>query len=180
MKNVLILLFLILSTVGNAFSQATPDAIRSGMGNMPKNGKIKGKIIDAESKTPMEYANIAIYSKRDSKLVTGAIADAAGVFEITDLPFGAYYAEANFIGFKKATIDNIKIIPNATTVDMGTIELEVSSKSIAAVDIVADRNRIEYKIDKKVINVSQDINAAGGTAVTVLENTPCLLYTSPS
>ncbi|MFH2094093.1 MAG: TonB-dependent receptor, partial [Bacteroidota bacterium] len=31
---------------------------------------------------------------------------------------------------------------------------------------------IEYKIDKKVINVSQDIVADGGTAIDVLENTP--------
>ena len=172
MKNVLILLILILSTVGTVFSQVPPGANQGGMGNMPKNGKIKGKIIDAESKTPMEYANIAIYSKRDSKLVTGRVANNKGDFEITDLPFGNYYMEANFIGFGKTTIDNIKIIPNATTVDVGTIELAVSSKTLGAVDVVAERNRIEYKIDKKVINVSQDINAAGGTAVTVLENTP--------
>jgi len=172
MKNLLILLLLILSAVGTVFSQVPPAVNAGGMSNLTKNGKIKGKIIDAESKTPMEYANVAIYNKRDSKLVSGGIADGAGVFEISELPFGAYYVEANFIGFEKTTIDNIKIIPNSTTVDMGTIELAASSKEIGTVDVVAERNRIEYKIDKKVINVSQDINAAGGTAVTVLENTP--------
>ena len=31
---------------------------------------------------------------------------------------------------------------------------------------------IEYQIDKKVVNVSQDIMAQGGSAVTALENTP--------
>lgn len=171
MKNLLILLLLIFLTVGQTFSQVPP-ANSGGMGNMPKNGVIKGKIIDADTKTPMEYANVAIYNKRDSKLVTGGIANAAGVFEITELPLGVYYVEANFIGFKKTTVNNIKIVPNSTKVDMGTIELEVSAQKIEGVDVVADRNRIEYKIDKKVINVSQDINAAGGTAVTVLENTP--------
>ena len=172
MKNLLILLLLILSTVGIVFSQVPPAVNAGGISNTVKNGKIKGKIIDADSKTPMEYANVAIYNKRDSKLVTGGIANDAGVFEISDLPFGAYYVEANFIGFEKTTVDDIKIIPNSTTVDMGTIELEVSREQIGTVDVVAERNRIEYKIDKKVINVSQDINAAGGTAVTVLENTP--------
>ena len=120
----------------------------------------------------MEYANVAIYRKDNSKLVTGGMANGAGEFEISDLPMGAYYVEANFIGFEKTTVADVKIIPNATTVDMGTIELEVSRQQIGAVEVVAERNRIEYKIDKKVINVSQDINAAGGTAVTVLENTP--------
>jgi len=172
MKNLLILLFLILSTAGVVFSQVPPAANAGGMSAVQKNGKIKGKIIDADSKTPMEYANIAIYRKQDSKLVTGGMANGAGEFEIGELPMGAYYVEANFIGFEKTTVADVKIIPNSTTVDMGTIELEVSRQQIGAVEVVAERNRIEYKIDKKVINVSQDINAAGGTAVTVLENTP--------
>jgi hypothetical protein len=38
--------------------------------------------------------------------------------------------------------------------------------------VVANRPQIEYKIDKKVITVDQNIVAAGGTAVDVLENTP--------
>ncbi|MDP2889445.1 MAG: TonB-dependent receptor [Bacteroidota bacterium] len=172
MKNLLILLFLILSTAGVVFSQVPPAAPAAGMSAVQKNGKIKGKIIDADSKTPMEYANVAIYRKLDSKLVTGGMANGAGEFEIGELPMGAYYVEANFIGFEKTTVADVKIIPNATTVDMGTIELEVSRQQIGAVEVVAERNRIEYKIDKKVINVTNDINAAGGTAVTVLENTP--------
>lgn len=172
MKNILILLFLIVSTVGTVFSQVPPAANPEVTGNMPKNGKIKGIIVDAESKSPMEYANIAIYNKSNSKLVSGGIANATGAFEIDNLPLGTYYLEANFIGFEKTTVEEVKIVPPSTTVDMGVIELDVSRETIGAVNVVADRNRIEYKIDKKVINVSQDINAAGGTAVTVLENTP--------
>ncbi len=172
MKNLMILLLLLLSAAGTVFSQVPPAAPAGGMSAVQKNGKIKGKIIDAESKIPMEYANIAIYRINDSKLVTGGIANAEGVFEISDLPMGAYYVEANFIGFEKTKVSDVKIIPHATTVDMGTIELEVSRHEIGAVEVVAERNRIEYKIDKKVINVTNDINAAGGTAVTVLENTP--------
>ena len=68
--------------------------------------------------------------------------------------------------------DNIKIGPEASAVNMGNIILSASKHQIANVEVVAERNRIEYKIDKKVINVTNDINASGGTAVTVLENTP--------
>lgn len=172
MKNLLILSLLILLTVTNAFSQVPPGVRPGGMSNVPKNGVIKGKIIDGDSKSPMEYANVAVFSKRDSNLVSGGIANAEGLFEVTDLPVGAYYVEANFIGFEKTTVNDVRILPNASTVNMGTIELAAESKALGAVDVIAERNRIEYKIDKKVINVSNDINAAGGTAVTVLENTP--------
>ncbi|MFW5756770.1 MAG: TonB-dependent receptor domain-containing protein, partial [Tangfeifania sp.] len=41
-----------------------------------------------------------------------------------------------------------------------------------SVDVVADKAQVEFKLDKKVVNVSQVISAVGGTAVDVLENTP--------
>lgn len=172
MKNFLVGLILILSMTGSVFSQVPPGARPGEMSNMPKNGKIKGKIIDAETKTPMEYANVAVYSTKDSKLVTGGISSATGTFEIGELPFGSYYVEAAFIGFEKITVKDIKILPNSQTYDMGTIELSVSRQQVGTAVVTAERGRVEYKIDKKVINVTNDINAAGGSAVTVLENTP--------
>ncbi len=69
-------------------------------------------------------------------------------------------------------VENIKLSANSATVDIGNINLSASKQEIGSVDVVAERNRIEYKIDKKVINVTNDINASGGTAATVLENTP--------
>lgn len=166
---VLTLLFLITgynhAQLPGAIGPANPVA-------MQKSGKITGKIIDAESNVPMEYANVSIYRKQDSKLVSGAVTASNGSFEIGELPFGAYYVEAAFIGFEKTTINDVKIVPTAQTVDLGTISLNVSRQQLGDVNVVAERGRIEYKIDKKVINVANDINAAGGTAVTALENTP--------
>lgn len=134
-------------------------------------GKIKGIIVDSETNQPMEYANIAIYNA-DSTLVTGGISNSTGQFEIKGLNTGDYYAIANFIGYNKITINNIKITSNNQTSDLGKIILSVITQQLNEVNVIADKQRIEYKIDKKVVNVSQDINAAGGTAVNVLENTP--------
>ena len=177
MKKLLTVLFLCLVTAGTIFSQVPPTGGRpggpgAGMDAAPKIGKITGKIIDSETQTPMEYANVSIFRKQDSKLITGSITNASGTFVITELPLGVYYVEASFIGFEKTTINDIKIIPNSSSFDMGTIKLTASREQIGTVDVVAERNRVEYKIDKKVVNVTNDINAAGGTAVTVLENTP--------
>lgn len=177
MKKLLTALFLFLITASAIFSQVPPagpyqGGPGGGMNAVLKNGKITGKVIDTETQTPMEYANVSVFRKQDSKLVTGSISNASGMFVIADLPYGAYYVEASFIGFEKTTIADIKIIPNSSTVNMGTIGLSASRQQIGSVEVVAERNRVEYKIDKKVINVTNDINAAGGSAVTVLENTP--------
>jgi hypothetical protein len=69
-------------------------------------------------------------------------------------------------------INDIKISPDKAVINLGDILLKPITEQLGTVEVVADRDRIQYKIDKKVINVSQDINAAGGTAVDVLQNTP--------
>ncbi len=171
-KIILVGLIIMLSTTGIVLSQVPPPRTNPGLSNVTKNGKIKGKIIDAETKEVMEYANVAVYRQQDSKLITGGITNATGDFEISELAPGEYYVEANFIGFAMTKVKDVKISPNLTTVDMGTIELAVDRTRVEEVEVVAERNRVEYKIDKKVINVTNDINAAGGSAVTVLENTP--------
>ena len=176
MKKLLILMLLLFPVTSVIFAQVPPAGVgagaRPGMNAAAKNGKITGKIIDSETKEPMEYANVSVFRKQDSKLVTGSITNVSGAFVIADLPYGAYYVEASFIGFDKTTVNDIKLIPTATTADVGTISLAASREQISTVDVVAERSRVEYKIDKKVINVTNDINATGGTAVTVLENTP--------
>ena len=106
MKKLLTVLFLFLITASTIFSQVPPAGARpggpgAGMNAVLKNGKISGKVIDTETQTPMEYANISIFRKQDSKLITGSISNASGAFVITDLPLGEYYVEASFIGLKK-------------------------------------------------------------------------------
>ncbi|MBE9480168.1 MAG: TonB-dependent receptor [Bacteroidetes bacterium] len=141
-------------------------------GSMPQEGIITGKIIDADLNQPMEYANVVLFQKRDSSMVTGTVTNADGVFKLENLPFGMYYLKANFIGYEKIIIKNIKIYPKQKSINLSTIKLKQSSENLKGVEIVADRSLIEYKIDKKVINVSQDINSAGGSAIEALENTP--------
>lgn len=176
MKKLLIFMLLSICVSMGVYAQVPPagpgTGPRPGMNAVVKNGKITGKIIDSETKEPMEYANVSVFRKQDSKLVTGSITNASGTFVIADLPYGAYYVEASFIGFDKTTINDVKVVPNAATADLGAIALSASREQISTVDVVAERSRVEYKIDKKVINVTNDINANGGSAVTVLENTP--------
>jgi len=143
-----------------------------GTAGPPAKVEIKGKVIDKSSSQAMEYANVSVYSTRDSSLVTGGITNANGEFRIGDLQTGTFYVEANFIGFNKTRINNIKITQDNKQIDLGIIQLEPSSQEIGDVRVVAERPRVEYQVDKKVVNVSKNINAIGGTAVDALENTP--------
>ncbi|MCK3683543.1 TonB-dependent receptor [Maribellus sp. YY47] len=141
-------------------------------GDDDKTGRIKGVIVEEHSGQPMEFANVAVYNTASSALVSGGITDGKGEFEITGLQLGEYYLEANFIGFDKSKVDNIVITRDNPTFNSGKIKLSSSSVELEGVEVVADRSPVEFKLDKKVVNVSQMISATGGTAVEVLENTP--------
>ena len=137
-----------------------------------KSGKVTGAIIDRTTQQPMAYANIAIYAIQDSSLISGGITNDDGQFEIRNLGFGEFYLEAQFIGFEKTSVSNISISRKNSSVDIGKLNLSPSSIELNEVSVVADKAPVEYKLDKKVVNVSQVISAIGGTAIDVLENTP--------
>jgi outer membrane receptor protein involved in Fe transport len=143
----------------------------SGSDNPPK-GVIKGRVEEEGTSVPMEYTTIALYSAKDSSLVGGTVSDQQGNFEIRKLPFGEYYVVTNFVGYQKKVIDPVYVTPDQTEVDLGLLEMSVNKQAIEEVEVVADRKHVDFRLDKKIVNVSQDINAAGGTAADVLENTP--------
>jgi len=168
-----ILLFALLVSQLNAQRPGgNPGGGRPDMANIPHEGIIKGQIFDSQSGKPMEYANVVLFSLRDSSMVTGSVSDAMGKFEMAKVPFGRFYLVAHFIGFNKKTVPDVKITPKEKTVDIGTITLDPSTASLEAVEITGQKEHIEYQIDKKVVNVEQDIMAQGGTAVNALENIP--------
>lgn len=175
MKKVFIFIFLLLSSVVQLRAQ-TPSPLGGPTDNLgeanSKNLIIKGKIVESGSHSPMEYANVAIYSATDSTIAGGVMTASNGTFEIKKLQAGKYFLRANFIGFEKTTVSDIELNPANQTKDLGQIELTAATEQIGEVAVIAEKARVEFKIDRRVVNVSQDINATGGSAVEVLENTP--------
>lgn len=168
MRNLLLSIGILfnLGSVGNASEKI------DSYSDDDKPGTIRGVIIEESTGQAMEYANVAIYNQLDSSLVTGGITDNNGEFQIKGMQMGEYYLEAQFIGFEKSKVDDIVLDKSKPIFNSGKIKLSPSAIALGSVNVVADKAAIEYKLDKKVINVSQVINAAGGTAVDVLENTP--------
>ncbi|MFP4060905.1 MAG: TonB-dependent receptor domain-containing protein [Bacteroidales bacterium] len=134
-------------------------------------GKVEGTIIDSETGQPVEYANVAIYRKADSSLVTGTITGPDGSFAINKIRPGRYYMTINFIGYDKI-YKNLNVSSQNPNIQLGQMKLNQAATNIEGVEVVADQARIEYKIDRKVVNVGQELTAAGGSAIDVLENTP--------
>ncbi len=137
-------------------------------------GTVKGLIIDKEDGQPLEFVSVAIYNVTDKSLVTGTVSNDQGIFEIKGLVIGEYYLEVTYIGYDKTSVDGININTGRTHIKLEDIILPRISSQLDEVEIVAEELGIEYKIDRKVINVSQQLTAASGTAVDILENVPSI------
>ena len=165
MKKILCLSLLLISTLYLYANDPT--------GPTPKGRcKITGKIFDRTLNQPIEYTNIALYKAQDSSLVTGTVSNVDGEFLLEDIPYGKYYLEANFIGYQKRSIADIELSSKQKEVKFDQIKLSPATENIDDVEVVADRNYVDFKIDKKVVNVSQHTYAAGSSAAQVLENVP--------
>ncbi len=132
---------------------------------------ISGIVKDAKTSQPVEYANIVIFNM-DSTQVNGGITNTNGEFKIEGNKPGSYYAKITFIGFESSYVDNITLNRNSRSVDLGEIFISPSAYQLEDAKVVANKSPVEYKIDKKVINVSEQSTTISGSAVDVLENVP--------
>ena len=136
---------------------------------------LKGIVQDLNNSIPLEFATLSIYSSSDSTLVSGALTEPGGVFEVS-LPMGRYYGEVEFIGYQKQMIDlavdRETISANRGVVDMGVIGMTTDAIQLDGVEITAERSETIMALDKRIFNVGQDLANRGGTAEDILDNVP--------
>jgi len=133
-------------------------------------GKIKGKVVDVQTSTPLEFATISVYTT-DSVLVTGGITSADGSFSIEVHP-GNYYVSVQFISYNQKTFDNIRITPREREFDLGMLSLEPARENLEEVQVIAEKSEMVINLDKKVFNVGKDLSNTGQSALDILDNIP--------
>ncbi|MFH1197123.1 MAG: TonB-dependent receptor family protein [bacterium] len=138
------------------------------------NGIIKATIYDGKNNVPMEYANATVYIMKDSSYVTGSASGKDGELLIPNIPEGDYYVKVSFIGYEDTIIPNINVSAGKPEVTLGVVKIFPSEIKMDQVNVTGEKLTEEYHIDKRVINVSRDNNAAGGTALDVLQNQPSI------
>lgn len=175
MKKVLLSLGFILTTFF-VFAQRPQGGMPAAGGKAPNiTGRVYGKIIDAATKKPVEFASVVAlrsFGKKDSLLGGGLTLD-NGEFNIENLPIGGMKIKVTFLGYKDFVKQGVVVMPpDNMEVDLGDIALESDSKVLNQVEVTAQKSTMQMNLDKKVFNVDKNITATGGTAEDVLKNVP--------
>lgn len=135
-------------------------------------GIVSGKVIDAQGKTPVEYANIVLRTSKSDSMVTGTVSDSTGFFRMKDIPFGTYVVDYSFIGYEKKRSSHVIIDRKKPKADLGILTLTPSAVTMNEVTITAEKSMMINKIDRKVFNVQKDIQAQTGTVTDMLQTIP--------
>jgi hypothetical protein len=133
--------------------------------------RLYGKVLDAKTKEPVEFAAVALLWFDKDSAVAGCLARSNGDFSLENLAFGGYRLRISFLGYK--TYEQ-RMFVNMQSVDkdLGNILLEPDAAVLKEVTVVEEKGSMTMSIDRKVFNVDKDLSAKGGTGLDAVKNIP--------
>jgi ferric enterobactin receptor len=135
-------------------------------------GKISGKVTDALTKIPVDYATVGIYKQGSTSPFNGASTDPKGNFKIDNIAPGEYSITVDFLGYKRLTVEHLIISATVKNIALNSLLLAPVQNQLKGVVIKGAAPTVENKIDKLVYNPANDLTSQGGVALDVLKKVP--------
>lgn len=132
---------------------------------------LSGKIMDGDSKQPINAATIVVLRK-DSSVAAQIISQPDGGFTLKNLPDALVTLKISVVGYKPYT-RTIAVVTGAPQ-NTGIIKLTQTATQMQEVAVVAHRPVFRTEVDKKVFDVNQSLASKGGTAQDALRQVPTL------
>jgi ferric enterobactin receptor len=142
------------------------------------NVTVTGSIADKETKSVLSYCSVALFKSSDSTLVNGVLAGEDGKFKFENVSAGQYYIKTQYIGYNTLLIGLPDITSGQPLLHLPPILLEADARTLREIDVKAERQTVETKIDRQVYRADKFLNSQGGTAIDVLKNTPSVTVNS--
>lgn len=178
MKYIITILATVLFSYSPVFSQMPQGGDMSKMLKGAKNmniGRFYGKVIDAKTKKPVEFASVVLLWFNKDSLIAGGLAKENGDFSLDNLPaYGGYRLRITFIGYKNFEQKVYIVPPNKIEQDLGDIKLEPDEKLLKEVEVSTEKSTFVMSVDRKIYNVEKDLSVKGGTALDAVKNIPTI------
>lgn len=126
---------------------------------------IRGWITD-EQRSPIEYANVIVLSVCDSSLVTGAVTDKAGAFQLSVSADAQVFLRVSGVGYERRNVS----LPLAAD----TLQLKAEAKAMEGVTVTTQRPKMAIRNDALVTTIVGSSLAKAGSGNDVLKRIPLL------
>ncbi|NHE57588.1 TonB-dependent receptor domain-containing protein [Cyclobacterium plantarum] len=132
---------------------------------------IHGTLVDANENTPIEYGSVGLYSASDSSLVSGAVSEPDGKFELSGIKPGEYYLLIQFMGYNSFTKEDLTFT-RGQSLDLGMVELAPNEQLLEMVEVSGSRFTTMHQIDRQVFESGEFMSGQGGNAIDLIRNLP--------
>lgn len=128
---------------------------------------VSGWIYDSSTNEKLPYAAVLLVDKNTDEIIVGSATDANGKFQLESTS-GDYNLKIQFLSYK----DHIQAISVNKSIDLKGIALSTSDELLSELELTAEKNQMQLKIDKREFNVGKDLTNRGGNASQILDNIP--------
>jgi hypothetical protein len=132
--------------------------------------KVQGSVVKDKDQ-PFAGVTVLLLNSKDSSLVKGSLSATGGNYSFEKIAPGSYVVAASFSGYQQTYSPVIAVAWNESkTID--ALTLTEKTNTLQGVTVAARKPLFEQKVDRMVINVANNITAAGSTVLDVLERSP--------
>lgn len=140
-------------------------------GQIGAKGKFIGKTIDQATQEILPFSSVKLVKENTQKVISGAIGNEKGEFSL-EAPLGNYNILIESVGYEPITLNNLSLSKDKLSVNLGTIKIKSSTKTLSEVIVKGQKASMELALDKRVFNVGTDLANKGATAAEILGNLP--------
>lgn len=142
------------------------------IGLTQKSITLRGIVLDANSEIPIEFASVSLLHPTDSTLISGAVTNADGRWEIEAVsPGQQIILQASFIGYDAAYSDVLiadRSMPNIRLI------MRSNAQILEEIKVVGRKLTDIHRLDRQAFAAEQFTNATGGTARDIIANLPAV------
>ena len=134
-------------------------------------GGVSGTLLDQGTRQPLPFANVLLLRLPDSTLVANAQTAENGTFTLTSVPLGNYLLRTEALGYRPAR-RLATLSAAAPVLRLGEWLAAPAAVQLSGVVVQGEKAALVSELGKTIVNVSKDLNSAGGTAADVLQKVP--------
>ena len=137
---------------------------------------VKGTVIDSLKNTPIAFATVSLFDKKNNKLIKNTFSKENGSFEFDGLQSKQYFLRVESVGFQPKTIP-LLLFPKSydnPIINVGSILIATSTVGIGEVVVstTVKKPLITQEVDRISYNVEADPANSGTNVLDMLRKVP--------
>ena len=134
-------------------------------------GAVSGTLLDQGTRQPLPFANVLLLRLPDSTVVANTQTAENGTFALASVPLGNYLLRTEALGYRPAR-RLLTLSAAAPVLRLGEWLAAPAAVRLGGVVVQGEKAALVNELGKTIVNVSKDLNSAGGTAADVLQKVP--------